>query len=406
MTTLPANAIPIIFDNRTPTPVWVHFLNGHFGPNQVGAGGGVALAGDTAYSLAELTSAVPGLAALGKVPNVFLNDFTNGRIYLNFGQTGLSHLGGGYQPSSNNQQDPNYNTTYAYLELNVFGDSNNNLDLSDIDFFSMAIEASTWSNGSQVGALTYLDARPAALGANAEKLAALSGNAAVVRNGGSIVRIGGPGLALGYHDWTDYFAFLAGQPAATIAGNYAGQGGTAGPTGKQSYSLLARFGTASVELAGKASVVGATKIEIRYDDLNAQSGAYGANPSYTVNGGTPTAGITNDVYGWIVADLLTALNCGLLGSPTMVGGKALGGYSSTEMFTLAGKDLSLLFGGAQANPDFYNGYAAQILNMSTDAYGFPFSDRIQRPLLYFPPQGQSGGVDYLKISILPIAYPA
>jgi Beta-1,3-glucanase len=406
MTTLPVNAIPIIFDNRTTTAVWIQFLNGAFGPDQVGAGGSVALAGDTAYSLTELTSAVPGFPALGEVPNVFLNQFTNGRIYLNFGKTGLSGLGSGYQPSSNNSSDPNYNINYAYLELNVFGNQSNNMDLSDIDFFSMAIEASTWSNGKQVGALTYLDPGPAALGAGAKKLADLSGGEAAVRDGSDIVRIGGPGLAPGYHDWSAYFSFLAGRPASTMAGTYSGQGGTAGPTGKQSYSLKAQFGATSVVLAGEASIVGATTIEISYEALNAQTGAYGANPSYSVNGGAPTAGITNDVYGWIVADLLTALNCGLLASPTMVDGKALGDYGSSDMFKLAGKNLSLLFGGAQSNPDFYNGYAAEILKMSSDAYGFPFSDRIQQPLLYFPPAGQTGGVDYLKITILPIAYPA
>jgi hypothetical protein len=406
MTRLPTNAIPIVFDNQTAEPMWIQFLNGAFGPGQVGAGGAVPLAGNTAYSLTELTSMVPGFPALGEIPNVFLNLFTNGRIYLNFGKAGLSGLGNGYQPSSNNPGDANYNTNYAYLELNVFGNPSNNLDLSDIDFFSMAIEASTWLNGAKAGALTYVDTRPAALGAAVERLAALSGNAAVVRSGGNIVRVGGPGLAPGYHDWNAYFTFLAGQPAAAIAGYYGGQGGGSGPIGGQNYSLAAQFGAASVTLTGQASVVGAITIEISYAALNAETGVYGANPSYTVNGGAPTAGITNDVYGWIVADLLTALNCGLLASPTQVGGKALGAYTSSEMFALAGKDLSLLFGGAQSNPAYYNDYAAEILKMSTDAYGFPFSDRIQRPLLYFPPRGQTGGVDYLKISILPIAYPA
>jgi hypothetical protein len=350
MATLPTNSVPIIFDNQTKAPVWIQFLNGAFGPSQVGAGGTVPLAGDTAYSLTELTGGVPGLPALGEVPNVLLNQFTNGRIYLNFGDAGLTHLGGGYQPSSNNPSDENYDTNYAYLELNVFGNQDNNLDISNIDFFSMAIEASTWSDGARVGALTYLDPGPAALGANAEKLASLSGNAAVVRSGADVVRIGGPGLAPGYHDWSGYFAFLASQPAGTIAGTYGGQGGTTGPTGRQTYSLRAQFGTSSVVLTGSASAVGATRIEISYEALNAQTGVYGANPSYTVNGGTQTPGITNDVHGWIVADLLTALNCGLLASPTIVEGKALGDYTSTEAITLAGKDLSLLLAAPRPIP--------------------------------------------------------
>ena len=139
MTTSPPNAIPVIFDNKTAQPAWIQFLNGTFGPGQVGAGGAVTLAGNTAYPLSALRSQVPGFPALGAVPNVLLNDFTNGRIYINFGNVGLAGLGNGYQPSSNNPSDPNYGTVYAYIELNVYGNSQNNLDLSNIDFYDDSI---------------------------------------------------------------------------------------------------------------------------------------------------------------------------------------------------------------------------------------------------------------------------
>ncbi|MDE1150109.1 MAG: hypothetical protein PW843_26445 [Azospirillaceae bacterium] len=402
-----SNAVPVIFDNQSGGEVWIQFLNGVFGTGQTGAGGTVALSGDTAYSLSDLTGPVPGLPGLGNVPNVALSDFTNGRLYLNVGSAGLQNLGNGYQPASATVTDPNYHTPYAYIELNVFGNPANNMDLSDIDFFSMALEASTWLNGQQVAAMTFVNSDPTALGQGVETLATLSGGQAVV---GQITRVNGPGLAPGYHDWTDYFTYLAGLPApvATIAGTYAGQGaGSGSTTTEQTYSLTATFDQAAqtVTLSGSASVVGATTIVLTYAALNLPTGVYGANPSYSVNGGAQTGGIVNDVYGWVVADLLAGLNYGFLGSTTPVNSQPLGAYTSSQWLQLAADTPSIRFGGAQSNSAYYNGYAAQIAKMTEDAYGFPFSDRVQQLLLYFPPAGQTNGVDYLKITILPINYP-
>lgn len=419
MSTQSPISIPIIFDNQTSIPagnVWVQFLNGTFGPGQTGAGGTLPLEGNVAYSLADLNSRLPELPDIGEAPNACLNDFTNGRIYINFGEAGLALTGAGYQPDSANPNDPNYLTTYVYVELNVFGNPANNMDISNIDFFSIPIEASTWKGGKAVHALTYAQSSPGALGAAAQALARLSSNQAVVLRNGALVRIGGPGLVKGYHDWASYFAFLESQPqpAATIAGTYGGQGpGSSGKIAHQDYTLTATFAktaacpNGAVTLVGKADVVGNTTIVIDYADLNAPTGVYGANPPYTING-TMTAGITNDVYGWVVADLLTCLNCGFLGSTTNVSGQPLGQYTSSQMIKLASDSLKppatpLIFGGVQPSPDYYNSYAAEILKMSTDVYGFPFSDRIQQPLLYFPPQGPHA-VDYLKISILPLDF--
>ena len=159
-----ATSIPIIFDNQSGKTVYLQFLNGAFGPGQTGASGAVSpakpvsLAGDTAYDIADLSSPVPGFTDLRKVPNVSLNDFTNGRIYFNYGSQGLQNLGSGYQPNPVAPADPNYNTRYAFVELNVTGDQNNNLDLSAIGLQMQAFEASLVSG--QANAAEQNNPRP------------------------------------------------------------------------------------------------------------------------------------------------------------------------------------------------------------------------------------------------------
>lgn len=402
--------IPIIFDNRTGRTVWVQFLNGAFGSGQVGAAGAtkpVALSGDTAYDLADLVSTVPGFPELGSVPNVSLSDFTNGRIYFNYGSQGLQGLGNGYQPNPVAPADANYDTRYAYVELNVFGDQNNNMDLSNLDFFGFSMEASTWLNGARVARLTSSDGGPIiqALTAVTTGTEAFVPASTPTPPYTDFARTLGPGLSTAYHDWTDYMDYLATLSyGAQLAGLFAGLPNGSGPTAQQNYSLTATFDSTTqvVTLAGSADVVGSTTITINYSDLNAETGVYGANPPYSVNGGTPTPGIVNDVYGWIVGDLLAGMNMGFPGSTRInpITRTNLGRCTSSEWFAAAKLHPLLQFSGAQTNPAYYNQYAGALLPL-TRAYGFPFTDRLGGVLLYFPPAGAPGAVDYLKITFLP-----
>lgn len=400
-----APKIPIIFKNNSGVAddqVWVQFLNGTFGGGQKGAGGTVALSGNTGYSLERLTSKVPKFENLGSVPNVSLNDFANGRIYLNFGKKALG-VPPGTQPDPTKKTAPNYDTRYAYIELNVFGNSQNNMDISNIDFFSFTIEASTWKNGAEVNELTSKDTSTLRTAIEAVLLP----TAIVIDSCQNVVRILGPGLAAaGYHDWTVYMTFLENK-TTTIAGVYAGTS----TQPRQSYNLTASFDatTQMVTLSGTTQDAPLGKplgskvptiIEITYAEMNAMTGVYGANPSYSVNS-APVAPLANDVYGWIVGDLLAGMNWGFPGSPTPVPGqpeKTMGDLTSSEWFAVAKTNPSVQFGGAQSNGNYYNQYAAanQPLTM---AYGFPFTDRLGGVLLYFPPSVDTNGVDYLKITI-------
>lgn len=346
------------------------------------------------------------------MPNVSLNSFTNGRIYFNFGGNGLQGLGKGYQPSSNNSNDPNYNTTYAFIELNVYGNPANNMDLSAIDFFSIPMEASTWKNGKMVKSLTCSSG--AVIGNAIEYLISLSGNKAAVYSDNDFVRVNGPGLSAGYHTWNAYFKYLSSLSYLTaISGTFYGLPQGAGPTAHQTYALTATFDVASkqVTMTGTGSVVGQVTITINFDDLNAMTGIYGANPPYTVtiNGNSPytTQGIVNDVFGWIVGDLLAGMNVGFPGSQTLnpINQIPLGQCTSSEWFKAAKKHPGLQFAGAQPyNKDYYNDWAATLLPV-TKAYGFPFTDRVGAVLLHFPPTGSVGAVDYLKITLLDVLFP-
>ncbi|HYE29327.1 MAG TPA: beta-1,3-glucanase family protein [Allosphingosinicella sp.] len=402
------NNVPIIFkiaQTLTPGEVWIQFVGGAWG-SITGANGSLTLEPGNSYSLAELTSelTLPGLT--GPSPNILVSSCTAGRIYVNLGNSGLD-LSKEPQPDPANPRDPNFLIPWAYIELNVSGDASNNLDLSCVDFFSLAMEAQSYSNGTLVDGLTFIDSSPDALGQAREALIDVSGGAAAVCDGSSIVRVLSPSKqAEGYHDWSDYFDFLSKQPSATIGGSYSGFPGGSGRFAPQNYCLQATFGVEKnqdlwIVLNGRADVVGNIEIDIKYDDLSSMNGIYGCDAAYTVY--PPTSGcsyphIQNDLYGRIVGDLVAALNYGLLASPKFAG------MQTSDMFAAAAKNLSLLFSGAWTtpNPDFYNRYAAQILNMSTDFYGFPFSDRAQQSLLPFPP----GDVDYVMISLLEIADPS
>jgi Beta-1,3-glucanase len=414
--TLTPPSIPVVFENKTGRPdskIWVQFLNGNFGARQYGANGTVKLSGDTAYSFEKLKSKMPAFPALKTVPNVSLNDFTNGRIYFNYGDKGLQGLGNGYQPSPNNVNDPNYKKQYAFVEPNFFGNQNNNMDLSAIDFFSIPIEASTWKHGKMVKKLNCKNG--AAIGDTIEYLINLSHSKAAVYDHHSFVRVIGPGLAEGYRNWDAYLKYLSSFIKPTkIKGLFSGLPGGTGPTAQQTYNLSATFNdkTKQVILTGKCAVEGDVTISIKFDALNALTGIYGANPPYTVTAGSKqpytTAGIVNDVFGWIVGDLLAGLNMGFPGSTTInpINNIPLGQCTSSEWFQAAIQHPSLLFAGAQPkNKDYYNDWAATLLPV-TNAYGFPFSDRVGGLLLYFPPEGSVGAVDYLKITLLDVGFPA
>ena len=92
-----------------------------------------------------------------------------------------------------------------------------------------------------------------------------------------------------------------------------------------------------------------------------------------------------------MADYLAGLNFGLIGSPEIIQGhsaQTLGGMATWHWYgnNPDGLDQAKLpvgdaFAAAQpTQPTSYNGYASYLSTVS-DAYGFPYNDRLQSPLI-------------------------
>ena len=122
------------------------------------------------------------------------------------------------------------------------------------------------------------------------------------------------------------------------------------------------------------------------------SGIYGANASFSLNGGTSKKP-ANDVYGWITGDLLAGFNIGAIASTTEINKEKVGAMNSSDWFSKVPN--SSLFSHLQSNKAFYNQYA-EILQGLSDAYNFAYSDRFAAVQISLNP----AKVDTLQISLL------
>jgi hypothetical protein len=462
-----SQGLPMVFDapaGADTNHIWVQFVTGSVsGTYKDSNGKSHALATNTPYSLAQITSPKSaGGGAPANVPAMLVSSY-NGRVYINYGPQGLKSLGGGYTPDAASSSDPNFTTRYQYFEptfAGVAGGTGVNVDVSYIDFFGISLElmaknTSHATNSPQTSGAGQVMAQAAAT-------ASLTTNAAVLPGTGDLLpsanfaRVLGPHLASSgmYHDFSSYLAFLDGQ-TATIKGVFNGVGTQ--PTGTrttqaQTYDYLATFdsGTQMVTLVAQADsgngtdvsipaskqgpgVGNTVTITITYAALNTPTGIYGANPVYSVNNTTypyspiPTTGIVNDVYGRVVGDLCGGLDFGYIGSTTTFNASAIGGASSQAIGTLnstqwwgggSGASGTFVMPGAtttypnSGTPAIQRVYFSKVQSNSlyydpyadklspfTTSYTFPFGDRLGDDLLYM-----DNGTDtnaYLLVSILP-----
>jgi len=138
--------------------------------------------------------------------------------------------------------------------------------------------------------------------------------------------------------------------------------------------------------------------------LSQPAGIYGANAGYSIAGlpgyDETYSSLQNDVFGWIVADLLAALNTGLVAAPAIFPPTGLSvGASSNSWFTPGSNPYqSGLWGAAawagqswngQPVSDFWDSWAWQLFNVpgGTNAYNFAFTDRFEQNVLvsFSPP---------------------
>ncbi len=443
-----AQGVPIVFSippHSDPNKIFVQFLNddnlqGTFvDPNGVVQ----TLAPNTSYSMSQITStlgSVGGGAPTGS-PAVFISSYISGRVYINYGDTGLVDLTSGYIPDAIHNVDNNYYTRYQYLEPTITG-STVTVDLSYIDFaaISLSMEAKNAPHALNSPQLTTVTGQ--GLVSTTAGTAVTSG-ANVLPSSNAILpstdfaRVIGPNMdGSYYHDWTNYLQTTFQGQTALLQGFFVGVGDQ--PSGNpltqaQSYVFLASVDTAgNVTLTAQAGSgngyaacvptvqqgtgVGSTNqtVAITFDALNAITGVYGNNPAYTINDNgsiTTTNGIVNDIYGRVVGDFLAGLSFGFVASSTQFNGKTIGSLSSTEWWggtmpdgtfiqladTPAGQNIC--FGAAQPNqPLNYHTYAACLLGQ-TQGYGFPLQDRLGNNLLVLDTSQDPAG--YLLVTINP-----
>jgi hypothetical protein len=348
---------------------------------------------------------------------VKLTSFTGGRIYVGFG-TPWHFQYAGYEPSPSNPNSPDYYDRYDKVELTYTGAPADVADTTSIDYFSIPVTLNAYSGGASgklVASVTG-NATNTIVAALNKVTTPLKG--AEVRTGsGAFVRVIGPGQyppppglpASPYDNFDSYVTYLAktygpahGNVVATVKGHFAGVGSspTTPQTKPQDYDFTVAVDAGlNVTMTGSATVVGAHTLKITKASLLAPTGIYGANPDYSLDGAAPV-NPTNDIYGWIIGDLLAGLNIGAVGSNTVVSGTAVGQMDSQTWFTLTQFFASLQPG----KKTYYNQWAAALAPLS-QAYNFAYSDRFAHVVATLNP-GSPSYVDTLQVVFLGDKKPA
>jgi len=374
--------LDVVFQNNSGLPASQVFI-GFVGGSTLSATNN---ASGAALSLSQYGS--PNWYSLNQLTQgIDLSDFS-GRIYVCYG-TPWTFENAGYEPSPTNPSDPNYYDRYDKMELTYDGNPADVADTTSIDYFSIPMTLNVYQGGTS-GTLegTINSSSTAATVVALRNDTPTPGAAIVTDASGNFVRAIGPSVypppgglpASPYDNFSEYLTYLQstyapahGNVVATIAGTFAGVGSspTTPATMRQTYDFTATLDSSKdITLTGSGGDIGSQTLEIKYADLTSPTGIYGANPSFYLDGSTTAQSPQNDIYGWMIGDLLAGLNIGAVGSTVVRNGEQVGEMQSSQWF-----GLTDLFSGLQpSNPDYYNQWAATMSNLS-DAYNFAYSDR-------------------------------
>ncbi|HEY6517823.1 MAG TPA: autotransporter domain-containing protein [Roseiarcus sp.] len=336
-----------------------------------------------------------------------------------------------------------YEITYtpaSYTPQGTFVPANGGANLSATDFFGIPLQLQT-TGGAQSKTLTWNYTNNVNTAAVFHALGALENFqtdsvantlGAIVANGANGVTINTPAGPLNgvvriispsstnqpgtgsSTPYPDIGAYATHIQTNQISANIAGQNGQFTPNQGpfQNYNMTGTISNGTTPIDGivyprgelvlfgnvtKPSGVGTNQLTVTVSQANLQSFAiYGANPAYKVTVGTDA----NKVVQKIVADYFSGLNFGFIGSPVNNPNKPGTTIGSSPSWTWYGNKpipdaahppapvpalpLSDAYEAAQpTQPGFYNAYASYLNNSSapvTDAYGFPYTDRLASPL--------------------------
>ena len=211
-----AQGVPIVLDlpaGVDPAKVFIQIVNtdqiivGHYRDN---AGVQHNLAMNTPYSMAGITGTVSvGGGAPANKPAIYITNVDSGRIFINFGNNGLSGLKKGYEPDPGNATDPNYRVRYQFVEVTIKNSSlTGNLTYMDYVSIPISLRAVNAPNAKNNPLETTADGRTLV---KAVAATGLTANNNVLPSPGDILpsanfaRVISPGKAMDkYHDWTYY----------------------------------------------------------------------------------------------------------------------------------------------------------------------------------------------------------
>jgi outer membrane autotransporter protein len=419
------------FDNGRPDastlPAYITFTGAAPGGfDATIAGTRTVLQEGVSYSLSTLAAGVD------------VTQYTSGRVFVSLGSplTGLS-ASNEYAPNFVSPASPNFLTRLDKYEitygLSATGVLTGGANLSSTDFFGIPLQLQT-KGGSQPTTLTWnyngavntaavfqtlgglenynTDTAADTLGA----LVAGGANGVTINtpNGplAGVVRIIAPSTTNGgttpFPSFANYLNYLqTGGPASTpISATIAGQNGQFSKGGPfQNYNLSAVISNSTQTINGmtihpgdlvlNGTVTNASgpnsNLTIVVAKANLSSFAiYGANPTYNI---CSACSDPNGVVEKAVADYFSGLNFGFVGSPAPnpnMPGKTIGASPSWTWYGNqpggggpAPLPLSDAYAAAQPSNTYYNQYANYLNNSNalvTDSYGFPYTDRLTRPL--------------------------
>lgn len=389
---------------------------------------GAALQEGISYSLSTLAAGVD------------VTQYTSGRVFVSLGAglTGLS-AANNYAPNFLSPSLPNFTTRMDKYEITYGvpasgGAPTGGANLSSTDFFGIPLKLQT-RGGSQPTTLTWNYNNTVNTASVFQSLGALENYqtdtvantlGALVPNGSNGVTINTPGGPLAgvvriiapsstnqpttgsSTPYPNIGAYAASIQTNGISASISGQNGqfavNMGPF--QNYSMTGTISNGTTKINGalypsgelvlfgnvtNPTGVGTVPLTVTVSSANLQSFViYGSNPAYNVTVGANV----NKVVQKIVADYFSGLNFGLIGSTAPNPNNPGQTIGNSPSWTWYGNKpngggpkplpLSDAYEAAQSpGSGFYNAYASYLNNSSapvTDAYGFPYTDRLASPL--------------------------
>ena len=389
--TVPSYALTMKFINEnsafSSNEVYVLFTEAAAPANPFDAiNNGQPMSTTTSYSFAELSNGIT------------LNHVDGGVFYVSLGKPMTSNRTDA--PSFTNTSDPDYYTRWDKFEITFNGNPADVANLTGINSFAVPISIKTYGNGGttqrdSLGYSIYTDEMINLLAAEA------TNNSAVLKDASnSFLRVIGPttypaGTLGPYPPFDDYVnsTITSGDPIL-IQGQFS-RGGVTPSTTNQIYTFTNTFDAGgNLMMNGGGTAVGMNHTVVISNDVLAYN-IYANNPAYYVDG-TQSSFAANDVYSAAVRDTIAGFAIGYVGSPVIdpVTGIAFKDEFSKHWYET---NQPLAFSDVQPSNEYYNGYA-EVFWKYSDSYGFPFSDKLHKPVQI---SLNPANVDTIEIIVLP-----